>query len=104
MATGITSHPGAVGPEEDLVTPQRAVLGPGLELRDRATTAATETVFPPMATSQEVAVALVVGEKTIPQVRAHPVMAVQAERRPSREPASPMVAVAVVAVTKQASP
>ena len=104
MATGITSHPVAVGLEEGPVTPQRAVLGPGLEPHDRATTVVTATVFPRMATSQEVVVAPEVGEKTIPQVPAHPAMVVQAERRPSPEPASPMVAVAVAVVMKRASP
>ena len=104
MATGITSHPVAVGPEEGPVTPQRAVPGPELEPHDRATTGATATAFPPMVILQEVAVALVVGEKMIPQVPAHPAMVVQAEPRPSLEPASPTVAVAVVAVMKRASP
>ena len=104
MATGITSHPVAAGPEEDRVPPHREGPGPGLEPRGRATTVATATVFPPMATSQEVAVALVVGEKIIPQVPAHPAMVVQAEHHPSPGPASPMAAVAVVVVTTRASP
>ena len=104
MATGITSHLVAAVPEEDPAIPQREVRAPELEPCDRATTVATAMVLPPMATSQEVAVALVVGEKMIPQVRAHPAMAAQAEHRPLPEPASPMAAVAVVAVTKQALP
>ena len=104
MATGIISYPVAVVPEEDQVTPMREVMAPELEPRDKATAVVTAMVLPPMATSQEVAVALVVGEKMIPQVPAHPAMAVQAEHRPLPEPASPMAAVAVVAVTTRASP
>ena len=104
MVTGIISHPVAVVPEEDRVIPQRAVPGPELEPHDRATAVVTAMVLPPMATSQEVAVALEVGEKMIPQVPAHPAMVVQAEPRPSLEPASPTAAVAVVAVMKRASP
>ena len=104
MATGIISQPVAVVPEEDQVTPTREVWGPELEPRDRATTVAMARVGGPMATSQEAVVALVVGEKMIPQVPAHPAMAVQAEHRPLPEPASPMAAVAVVAVTTRASP
>ena len=104
MATGITSYPVAAGPEEDRVTTQREVRGPELEPRDKATAVVTAMVLPPMATSQEVAVALVVGEKMIPQVPAHPAMAVQAEHRPLPEPAPPMVAAAVAVVMKPASP
>ena len=104
MATGVISHPVAVVPVEDPAIPQREVRGPELEPRDRATTVATAMVLSAAAAPQEVAVAPEVGEKMILQVRGHPAMVVQAEPRPSLEPASPMAAVAVVVVTPQTSP